>query len=130
MNFKTSVSAALVCLMSLVGVTEASYDLPKIKIEKKKTSESNSEKGLKGDWYDVELFEQKMKLLLEKNPDLPPSSPERLATDKNLVFIAFYKDYAYFLDRYSIKLVKNSEQERSWTQYIFPIGSKVSGKNS
>lgn len=133
MNFKASASAALTVLILFGGIVEASYDLPKIKIEKKIPADKVDEKQkkvLKGDWYDAKLFEQKIKAILEKNPTLPPSSPERIATDKNLIFIAFYKNYAYFLDKYSIKIIKDSEKEKSWTQHIFPVGEKISSKNS
>ena len=107
--------------------TAYAYDLPKILPDKE-----NVEKAPIGasDWEGAEIFEQKMKLLLEKNENLPASSPLRINRDKNLVFVAFYKGNAYFLDRYSVKIEKNNSTKKSWRQHIFPVGEKLSPKNS
>lgn len=131
MNFKTSMSVALVVMMSFVGFAEASYDLPKVKVLKERSSKNpKKEKVIKSDWKDFAQFEEKIKIALEKNSNLPPSAQERIGMDKNLVFVAFYKGYAYFLDRYSIEVIKDEEKEQSWEQHIFPVGEKVHGKNS
>ena len=131
MSLKVSVGAALVFIMAFVGIAEASYDLPKFKIEKERPSKNpKKENVIKSDWKDFSLFKKKLSDLIAENPELSPSSPERIGNDKNLIFVAFYKDVAYFLDRYSIKIIEDDGQKRVWEQHIFPVGEKISGKNA
>lgn len=133
MKFKVLVSISLVfAILSVNSEVNASYDLPKIKIEKKADTEAKTEKSgyFKSDWIAAEEFEKKIKAILKESKSLPPSSKERIGNDKNLVFVAFYKDMAYFLDIYSIKIIKDNEKERIFEQHIFPVGSKVSSKNA
>ena len=134
MNLKNFIGAILVGLIFFTNIAEvsASYDLPKIKIEKKKKSvekiQEEDKKFFKSDWKAEKIFEQKIKTLLaEKN--LSASSTERISQDKNLIFVGIYKNNFYFLDRYSIKIKKNSATEKSWQQRIFPVGEKIYSKN-
>lgn len=129
MKLKIALGAILIFVVAFSGVVEASYDLPKIKVEKKhkKTSDTEKEKILKSDWKNFLAFEEEMKNLLAENPNLAPSDSRRVGNDKNLIFVAFYKGRAYFLDKYSIKILKDGE---TWRQHIFPIGEKLSGKSS
>lgn len=125
---KALISGVLAGFVLFSGTAYA-YDLPKIRVDKKiapKQFENSS------DWSSAEKFESKIKLLLEENGTIPASSKERINRDKNLVFIAFYKGNAYFLDRYSIEVKeKDSDQnKKSWKQHIFPIGKGISTKNS
>ena len=69
-------------------------------------------------------------MLLEEKGTIPASSKERINRDKNLVFVAFYKGNAYFLDRYSIKVSQNTADQKSWQHHIFPISKKLSAQNS
>ena len=115
--------------------TASAYDLPKFlpdkkKVETKTNTETESTPKTTSDWTGAELFEQKIKSLLAENENLPASSKERINRDKNLVFVAFYNGKAYFLDRYSIKIKKNTAEVKSWKQHIFPIGKGISPKNS
>lgn len=113
--------------------TAFAYDLPKFLPDKKKVetkTETESTPKAASDWTSAELFEQKIKSLLAENENLPASSKERINRDKNLVFVAFYNGKAYFLDRYSIKIKKNTAEIKSWKQHIFPIGKGISPKNS
>ena len=121
---KTLLGTALIGFIFFSATAEA-YDLPKILPDK-----NNSAPIGTSDWTSAELFEQKLKSLLAENENLPASSPERINKDKNLVFIAFYKDNAYFLDRYSLKVVKNNSEVQSWKQHIFPIGKGISPQNA
>lgn len=123
---KALISVALAGVIFFTGTAQA-YDLPKIRVDKK-----IAEKQFKNssDWSGAEKFEQKLKLLLAENGTIPASSKERINRDKNLVFVAFYKGNAYFLDRYSIKITNNDSDKKSWRQHIFPIGKKISAKNS
>lgn len=106
----------------------AAYDLPKIKIEKNvKVAPLGI---LKSDWDDANLFEEQLKILMAQNKNLSASSPLRTSYDKNRIFIAFYKGNAYFLDKYSVEVKKNSAGLQSWTQRIFPLGQNISPKNS
>ena len=120
----------------IVGVmftgTVAAYDLPKIKADKKvsKVGEETKKPIFASDWKSETLFEGRLKILLEENKNLSPSSPERVSYDKNRVFIAFYRGNAYFLDKYSLQVKDDSKGGESWTQRIFPIGQNVSPKNS
>lgn len=118
--------------------TAYAYDLPKIKAEKKvsqkklskkKVADDNAPK-LKSDWASFEVFDSKIKNLIQKDGTIPASSTERVYLDKNLIFVAYYKGNAYFLDRYSIQTKNNSDDMQSWSQRIFAGGSKVSAKNS
>ena len=134
MSFKTFIGTIIVGLIFFTNNFVEAYDLPKIIIEKEKNSakkvEQEKKTVFKSDWSEFEIFEQKIKKLLEENESLPADSPERITNDKNNVFIAYYKGNMYFLDRYSIQVKKNSPNAQSWTQHIFPIGKKLSGKNS
>ena len=130
MNFKIPLASALIFFFMTTGVGEA-YDLPKVFVEKKISEKKEQKPPIrKSDWTAENLFEKKIKLTLAENPDLPGSSPHRVGADKNNVFIAFYKGNAYFLDRYSVKVVQNSSDTKSWKQRIFAIGEKVSSKNA
>ena len=123
---------ALIGVIFLTGTAYA-YDLPKIRPDKPNTEKvSETEKSAKfvSDWTSAELFEEKLKLLLAENKKIPASSKERINRDKNLVFVAFYKGNAYFLDKYSIKITKNNDDKQSWKQHIFPIGKGISPQNS
>lgn len=132
MNLKTSVCMALSLILFFGGIAEAAYDLPKVKVEKKSSNKADSkkEKVIKSDWTEFAKFEERIKTALIQNPDLSPSAPERIGEDKNLVFVAFYKDMAYFLDKYSIKIIGDGDGNRIWEQHIFPIGEKISSKNT
>ena len=131
MYLKNFVGAMLVGLIFFTG-TASAYDLPKIKVEKQSSKKVQTEKKtfFKSDWKSFELFEQKIKLSVEANKTLPASAKERILTDKNLVFVGIYKGNLYFLDRYSIKIKKNSDTEKSWQQRIFPIGRNISSENT
>lgn len=50
--------------------------------------------------------------------------------DNNYIFVGCYKNLNFYLDIYSIKIKKNSPNKRTWSQFIFPIGSNVTSKNS
>ena len=133
MFFKNFVGVILVGLIFFSN-TAAAYDLPKIKIEKPKKVEKKLQKDkktfFKSDWKSFKLFEEKIKLSLQTKLDLPADSTERMLADKNLVFVGIYKGNLYFLDRYSIKIKKNTAAEKSWQQMIFPIGENISSKNT
>lgn len=124
-------AALLTALLVTSGVAQA-YDLPKFKPDKKVTKPVEQKKGplLKSDWKSTELFEQKIKARLASGDKLPLDDPARVPSDKNYVFIAFYNDAPYFLDKYSIKIRENSDGEKAWEQKIFPISSKYSPKNA
>ena len=122
------IAGATIFGVLLTGTVEA-YDLPKIKIEKK-VAKTPKKQIFVSDWKSNKIFEEKLKALADENKNLSPSSPERVSYDKNRVFIAFYKGYAYFLDKYSVQVQSDSNEGRSWTQKIFPIGQNVSPKNS
>ena len=117
------------------STTAHAYDLPKIVTDKKKPKTTTEEPAKKTDdndksWEGAKLFEQKLKVLLAENENLPASSKERINRDKNLVFVAFYKGNAYFLDRFSIKVAKNNHKKQCWKQRIFPIGQKILPRNA
>lgn len=103
------------------------YDLPKFIPDKEGTELTPVGAS---DWESFELFRQKIESLLAENENLPASSPARINNDKNLIFIAFYKGNAYFLDRYSVQIKKNNPKIKSWKQHIFPIGKGISPTNS
>ena len=97
MNFKIFLSVLLVLAVTLTGVSEAAYDLPKIKVEKKHSTKSvKKEKVIKSDWENLSKFKEKMKKLSEDGRELPASSSERAAVDSNLIFVAFYNGDIYF----------------------------------
>ena len=123
---KTLISVILAGVTFFAGTAHA-YDLPKIRVDKKNVERQFNNAS---DWRGAELFEQKLKLLLEEKGTIPASSKERINRDKNLVFVAFYKGNAYFLDRYSIKVSQNTADQKSWQQHIFPISKKLSAQNS
>ena len=131
MYLKNFIGAILVGLIFFTG-TAAAYDLPKIKVEKKSSQQVQTEKKgfFKSDWKSFEVFEEKTRLILAANENLPADADERFFNDKNLVCIGIYKDNLYFLDRFSIEVKKNSAGEKSWRQRIFPIGEKISSINT
>jgi hypothetical protein len=122
---KTLLGTALLGVVLFTSTSEA-YDLPKIYPDK----EAKITPISVSDWTSEEIFEQKIKSLLAKNENLPASSKERINKDKNLIFVAFYKGNAYFLDKYSIEVKKNTSDKKSWKQHIFPIGKGISPNNS
>lgn len=123
------ISAALTIVFLLSGGEGLAYDLPKIKPDKKISTE---QKGpmLKSDWTSAELFEQAIRARIATGEPLAPDDPARVAADKNFVFVAFYKDIPYFLDRYSVKARKTKDGSQVWEQKLFPISKKISAKNS
>ena len=124
-------SALLISFLVFGGVAQA-YDLPNLKPDKKISKQAEQKKGsiLKSDWNNAELFEEKLKLRLANGEKLAPDDPARVPTDKNYVFIAFYNDAPFFLDKYSIKVKKNSDGMQVWEQNIFPISKNYSPKNA
>ncbi len=123
---KTLIGTALIGFIFFSNTAEA-YDLPKIFPDNKDIEYTPI--GV-SDWTSHEIFLQKIERLLAENENLPASSKERINNDKNLVFVAFYKGNAYFLDRYSIKVTKNNSNKKTWKQHIYPIGRGISPKNS
>ncbi len=126
-------AAAFVSACFLLSTVAAqAYDLPKLKPEKKisKTAQTEKKSILKSDWQGAELFEQKIKARLTAGEKLAPNDSARVPLDKNFVFIGFYNDAPYFLDKYSIKIKKNSEAAQVWEQNIFPISKKFSPRNT
>ena len=121
----------LMCFLVSSGAAHA-YDLPKLKPDKKITATTEQKKGsmLKSDWKSTEAFEQSIKARLASGEKLAINDPARSPTDKNYVFIAFYNDAPYFLDKYSIKVKTNSDGVKVWEQKIFPISSKYSPRNA
>ena len=128
---KLSAMALLSTLIFSSGIAQA-YDLPKIKPDKKVTKTVEQKKGpmLKSDWKSADLFEQKIRERLSDDKPLAPNDPLRITADPNYVFIAFYNDAPYFLDRYSIKVTKNIDGVQVWEQSIFPITKKFSPQNA
>ena len=125
---KIIAGVTIIGILFTTGIVEA-YDLPKIKIENKVAKDTKKQLFV-SDWTSNKIFEERLKALVDENKNLSPASPERVSYDKNRVFIAFYKGYAYFLDRYSVQVKADEINGRSWTQKIFPIGQNVSPKNS
>ena len=125
-------SAILLMSFMLTNGAVQAYDLPNLKPDKKITKQAEQKKGpmLKSDWTSAELFEQQLKALLASGKRLAPNDPARVSTDKNYVFIAFYNDAPFFLDKYSIKVKKNSDGLQVWEQQIFPISKNYSPKNA
>ena len=99
----------LMCFLVSSGAAHA-YDLPKLKPDKKITANAEQKKGsmLKSDWKATEAFEQSIKKRLANGEKLAIDDPARSPMDKNYVFVAFYNDAPYFLDKYSIKVKTNS----------------------
>lgn len=126
------ISAAALLITLLIGNAAQAYDLPKLKPDKKisTTAEQKSGSMLKSDWTSAELFEQTIKARLTTGERLAPDDPARIAADPNFVFVAFYNDAPYFLDKYSIKIRKNVDGTQVWQQKIFPITKKFSPKNA
>ena len=123
--------ALMISFLVFSGAAQA-YDLPNFKPDKKVSTQAEQKKGpmLKSDWKDAELFEQKIKAQLASGERLAPNDPARMPTDKNYVFIAFYNDAPFFLDKYSIKIKKNSVGVKVWEQKIFPISKNYSANNA
>lgn len=122
-------SMALLITFLLSGNVAQAYDLPQLKPDKK-ISKPEKKSMLKSDWEDAQLFEQKIKARLDSGEILPPNAPARVPSDQNYVFIGFYNDAPYFLDKYSIKIKKNSDAAKVWEQNIFPISQKFSPQNA
>ena len=128
MPSKALIVAALIGSIFFAG-TASAYDLPKIKPDK--ISAETAKGGMfKSDWTSFEKFEREIQAALAENENLPASSPARVTADKNIIFVAYYKGTAYFLDRYSIQNAKDKPARRSWSQHIFPIGKNISAQNS
>ena len=122
-------SAALLTCLILTGGAAHAYDLPKLKPDKKIT-QPEKKSLLKSDWAGAELFEQTIKARLANGEKIAPNDPARVPPDKNFVFIGFYNGAPYFLDKYSIKIKKNSDAAQIWEQNIFPISRKYSPRNA
>ena len=122
-------SAALLTCLILSGGAVQAYDLPKLKPDKKIT-QPEKKSLLKSDWEGAEIFEQTIKARLASGEKLALNDPARVPLDKNFVFIGFYNDAPYFLDKYSIKIKKNSDAAQIWEQNIFPISRKYSPQNA
>ena len=118
--------AVLTGFIFFAGTAQA-YDLPKIYPA---NETADTQRKIKMDWSHIEKFEHEIKILLAENENLPASSPARIGDDPNLIFVAFYKGNAYYLDKYSIKIEKKSSTRLSWSQRIFPIGHQVSPKTA
>ena len=125
-------SAILLITFLVTSGAAQAYDLPKLKPDKKVSKTVEEKKGpiLKSDWKGEELFEQQIKSRLTKGEKLAPNDPARVPLDSNYVFIAFYNDAPYFLDKYSIKIKTNSDAAQVWEQKIFPISKNYSPKNA
>lgn len=130
--FKKISAAALLITLLISSSAANAYDLPKIKPDKKISTTAEQKGGpmLKSDWTSADLFEQTLKARLATGEPLAPDDPARVAADKNFVFIAFYNDAPYFLDKYSIKIRKNVDGTQVWQQKIFPITKNFSPKNA
>ena len=124
-------TALLTCFL-LSGNAAQAYDLPILKPDKKiaKTTQPEKKSMLKSDWKDADIFEQKIKLRLASGEKLAPNDPARVIADQNYVFVAFYNGAPYFLDKYSIKIRKNSGTAQIWEQNIFPISKNYSPRNA
>lgn len=121
--------ATLLTSVVLTGGVAQAYDLPRLKPDKKVTEQKKAPL-LKSNWKDSELFEQAIKERSASGEVLKPDDPARVPTDKNYVFVAFYNDAPYFLDKYSIKVRKNADAAQVWEQNIFPITKKFSPRNA
>ncbi|MCR5834618.1 MAG: hypothetical protein K6G55_08235 [Selenomonadaceae bacterium] len=130
---KMFLAAALLVTLTIFGSIAQAYDLPKFKPDKKVTKTvAVPKKGpvLKSDWESADLYEQKIRTRLATGEPLPPDAPERIIADPNYIFIAFYNDAPYFLDKYSLKVKQDSEDMQVWEQRIFPITKKYSPANA
>ena len=125
-------SATSLLITFLMSGPAQAYDLPKLKPDKKitKPAEQSKPSILKSDWTSAELFEQKIRARLATGEPLAPDDPARQAADKNYIFVAFYNDAPYFLDKYSLKIRRNDDGTQVWEQKIFPITKKFSPKNA
>lgn len=122
-------AALLISFLASVNTAQA-YDLPKLKPDKKISQKAQQKPPmLKSDWQGAELFEQTIRAKLAGGRELAPDDPARVPADKNYVFVAFYNDAPYFLDKYSIQIRKNDDV-RTWEQNIFPITKKFSPRNA
>ena len=128
MTFKTFIGAIFFGLIFFANVSEA-YDLPKIEVEKQGEEEVDQKKIFKSDWTEWDEWKEKISEL-EKNKNFPADDEKRILRDKNLVYVATYKGFMFYLDRYSIEIQKNSEAEQSWRQKIFTIGKDISSKTA
>ena len=126
---RKKISAALLISVLLTGGAAQAYDLPKLKPDKPVTEQKKASL-LKSDWQSAQLFELRLKARLTSGKELAPDDPARVPQDKHYVFVAFYNDAPYFLDKYSIKIKKNSDAAQIWTQNIFPITQKFSPQNA
>ena len=126
------ISAVLAVSLLLSSGAAQAYDLPKLKPDKKVSAAAEQKKGpvLKSDWTSAELFERTIRARLATGEKLSPADPARLAADKNYVFVAFYNGAPFFLDKYSIKVKKNSDGVKVWEQKIFPISKDYSPRNA
>ena len=127
------ISVAILAAMFFFGGNVAqAYDLPKIKPDKKVTTSAEQKKApmLKSDWKSAELFEQQIRAKLSSGERLAANDPARVANDPNYIFIAFRDGAPYFLDKYSIKVRKNSDGAKVWEQKIFPITKNFSPSNA
>lgn len=125
------ISAALLASLLVTGGVAQAYDLPKLKPDKKVSQTAQQKKPmLKSDWQGAELFEQTIKARLALGEEIAPDDPARVPTDKNYVFVAFYNDAPYFLDKYSINIIERADGVRIWEQNIFPITKKFSPQNA
>ena len=125
-------SAALLMSFLVFSGTTQAYDLPNLKPDKKIAKQTEQKKGpvLKSDWKTAELFEQQLRARLADGKKFEITDPARVPTDKNYVFIAFYNDAPFFLDKYSIKIKQNSDGMKTWEQKIFPISKNYSPMNA
>ena len=123
------ISAALFAGLLFAGGVAQAYDLPQLKPDKK-VAEQKKPSMLKSDWQGAQLFEQRIRARLAEVGELAPDDPARVPADKNYVFVAFYNDAPYFLDKYSVKVRKNTDAAQVWEQMIFPISQSFSPRNA
>ncbi len=131
---KKITAAILFAAFVFAGVEPAeAYDLPKFKIEKpKKADKKNPPKVGKKETKPTPatLYMQKIEKIAKSGEVLPPDSPERVYIDKNFIFVGFYKNTAFFLDKFSLLIHKDAANERGWEQKLFSMGEKITPKNS
>ena len=125
-------AAAILAAFVLTGLNPAeAYDLPKVKIIKpSKKNPPKVEEKKESKPTLATNYAAKIKTLVESGKKIPYDSPERIYIDKNFVFICFYKNEAFFLDKFSLFQHKNSGKNFGWEQYVFPIGREISPKNA
>ncbi len=80
--------------------------------------------------YDLPKVKTELPALELPQENLPVDSPQRISIDKNLIFIAQFKGYAYYLDKYSIQIVKDNSGARIFRQRIYPVGENISPKDA